>query len=147
MVRKWKVRQMDAGDVGEVLAIQRASQEAAQWNAADYEQAEARDTHCWVAEEGGRIGGFLSGRAAHDQFEILNLAVRADSRRQGVATLLLNEALSFARGSTREVFLEVRASNPARDFYRGHGFAERGRRARYYANPAEDALILSRRVG
>jgi ribosomal-protein-alanine N-acetyltransferase len=42
-----------------------------------------------------------------------------------------------------EVILEVRASNAAAvGFYRALGFAENGRRARYYADPEEDALLM-----
>jgi ribosomal-protein-alanine N-acetyltransferase len=142
-----RIRALAPGDAADVLAIQQASPEAAQWSAADYEQPASRDMICIVAEMAGSVGGFLAGRVAHDQFEILNLAVRPDWRRQGVATLLLNEALQLAAPATHDVFLEVRESNNvARQFYARHGFSQAGRRARYYAHPAEDAIILSRKV-
>jgi ribosomal protein S18 acetylase RimI-like enzyme len=44
----------------------------------------------------------------------------------------------------REVLLEVRASNQrARDFYRSLGWNETGIRPRYYADPEEDAVLMS----
>ena len=47
-----------------------------------------------------------------------------------------------------EVLLEVRASNQqATAFYRALGFAESGRRLRYYADPVEDAVLMSLRLG
>ena len=44
---------------------------------------------------------------------------------------------------SRCLTLEVRASNtPAQALYEKLGFAQVGRRPKYYQNPREDALIL-----
>jgi ribosomal protein S18 acetylase RimI-like enzyme len=44
----------------------------------------------------------------------------------------------------REFILEVRASNQrALGFYRSLGWSETGRRPRYYADPEEDAVLMS----
>jgi ribosomal-protein-alanine N-acetyltransferase len=44
----------------------------------------------------------------------------------------------------REVLLEVRSSNQrALGFYRSLGWSETGRRPRYYADPEEDAVLMS----
>ena len=142
----WRVRALKASDVGAVLAIQRASPEAAVWSEADYELAAGQESYAIVTEGQGGIGGFLVARAAAEELEILNMAVQPDLRRQGVASLLLADALDFGRvsGATR-AFLEVRESNRgAIAFYEGHGFAVCGRRARYYSQPVEDGLILAR---
>lgn len=142
----WRVRAMLPNDVTAVLAVQAASPEAAVWNAADYERAAGQQSCAIVAEGQGGIAGFLVARAAADELEILNMAVRPDLRRQGIASLLLAGALDFGRasGATR-VFLEVRESNPgAVAFYERQGFAACGRRARYYSQPVEDALVLAR---
>ena len=66
-------------------------------------------------------------------------------RRRGVGTLLLSELLAWAETARAEkIYLEVRASNQAaRSFYQRHGFAETGRRPRYYPAPVEDALLLA----
>ena len=51
-----------------------------------------------------------------------------------------------ARG-VRTVYLEVRASNAAaRRLYEALGFAEVGRRSRYYRRPVEDAVVLSAKL-
>jgi ribosomal-protein-alanine N-acetyltransferase len=79
-----------------------------------------------------------------DELHINNLAVLPEWRRRGVASALLRHVLAegAAGGATRAT-LEVRASNvPAIALYEGFGFVTRGRRPRYYTNPAEDALIL-----
>jgi len=42
----------------------------------------------------------------------------------------------------------VRASNQnALGFYRSFGFSESGRRSRYYADPEEDAVLMSLKLG
>ncbi len=144
----WQVRALEPRDLPQVVSIQQACPEAAQWSAADYEPAAGRGVYCLIADQQGRIGGFLAGRVAHDQFEILNLAVREECRRAGIATQLLNQALGYAAAKARQAFLEVRPSNrAARQFYARHGFVQAGRRRAYYANPVEDALILARGLG
>lgn len=139
---------MQPGDVAAVVAIQQASPEAAGWSPADYEQAAKEQACVTVAEGPGGIIGFLVARAVADELEILNMAVRPEFRRQGVASRLLADALEFGRtaGATR-AFLEVRESNcGARGFYERHGFAVCGRRTRYYSEPVEDALVLARHL-
>ncbi len=54
--------------------------------------------------------------------------------------MLLAEA---SRRRVREVFLEVRADNPvAQALYASEGFAELGRRPRYYQPDGVDALVM-----
>lgn len=135
---------MESRDVGSVLAIQIASPEAAQWIAADYDVANRPATSAWIAERSSQTLGFIVLRHVADEVEILNIAVRPDSRRQGVASELLNIALQQgAQNGARKVYLEVRASNTsAIRFYERHSFRPSGRRACYYSSPAEDAVIL-----
>ncbi|MCQ4162409.1 ribosomal protein S18-alanine N-acetyltransferase [Roseomonas sp. GC11] len=101
-----------------------------------------------VAEAGsaevGGAAGFILLRVAADEAEVLTLAVHPAARRQGFAQALLETGLAAAaaRGAAR-VFLEVAVANAAaRALYAGAGFAEAGRRRRYYADGG-DALVLS----
>ena len=140
-----KVRQFAAGDLDAVVSIQARSPEAARWLRADYQRAIGRDFAGWVAESEAGVVGFLIARRVTDEMEILNLAVAAEARRRGAGSSLLKEALAWGkRAGARRVFLEVRESNGgAIEFYRQNGFAEAGRRARYYTDPIEDALVLA----
>ena len=97
-----------------------------------------------VAELDGSVAGILVGRAAADEFEILNLAVGKEWRRRGMGARLVEAALDRARSTgTKQVYLEVRASNrPAIALYEGIGFRECGRRPNYYRDPDEDAVLL-----
>lgn len=138
------IRKLAASDVPAVLAILLESPEAAAWSQESLLQVASGDPAARVAEMNGIPIGFLIGRIAADEFEILNMAVSRGHRRSGIASKLLQSALKFSRtaGCVR-VYLEVRASNkPAIALYARHGFAECGRRAKYYKDPVEDALLL-----
>lgn len=141
------VRRMCATDVSRVHAILKESPEASMWSRESLLETIALG-FAWVAErEAGIAGsaiGFVVGRLVADELEILNLAVGKAFRRQGIATQLVGVALSDARAArVRQTFLEVRASNGgAIALYARLGFRVCGRRAKYYREPVEDALLL-----
>jgi [ribosomal protein S18]-alanine N-acetyltransferase len=95
----------------------------------------------------GPVGAF-SGEVVVDELQIDNLAVAGQWRRQGIGRTLLRSALSHASGlGARVATLEVRAANaPARAIYEKEGFTPVGLRKRYYADPPDDALLLSREI-
>jgi ribosomal-protein-alanine N-acetyltransferase len=139
---------MLARDVDAVLTIQAACPEIAQWSAWDYESVARGEMMGWVADDERGIAGFLVARKLVGETEILNFAVRADIRRQGTGTALLEQTLAWSKSiGAKTVILEVRASNMAAiRFYERHGFVVTGKRPRYYTVPVEDALLLSRRL-
>jgi ribosomal-protein-alanine N-acetyltransferase len=138
-------RPIEDRDVEHVLTIQWASPEIAQWTLRDYSRVAAGEMRGWVAEENATVIGFLVARRVLSDLEILNLAVRPDTRRCGVGALLVREVLAWGKTiGAEKVLLEVRASNlAALHFYECHGFRATGRRPRYYASPIEDALLLT----
>ena len=76
--------------------------------------------------------------------DMMNLAVAPSHRRQGIGMALVTALVAAlqAREAT-SLTLEVRASNEAAiGLYQQAGFAQVGRRPRYYTKPTEDALIL-----
>ena len=81
-----------------------------------------------------------------DECHVLNVAVHPDSRRLGIGTVLISEAIAEARSSgVGMVTLEVRRSNlAARQLYRKLEFEERRLRRHYYG-PGEDAIIMELR--
>lgn len=140
------VRLLAARDITAVLEIQTNSPAAAQWSQSAYENLHSAGEQAWIAEQEGCVTGFFVARALVGEMEILNLAVAPSARRKGVGRALFGAALSWAtsQGATR-IFLEVRASNTSAIlFYRQEGFRKSGVRNRYYSDPPEDALILSR---
>lgn len=94
--------------------------------------------------EAGVVAGFCSFWLVFDELHINNLAIRPEFRRRGLATALLEHAMTTAaaRGGRRAT-LEVRRSNAAAQrIYQRLGFEVAGVRRHYYENPTEDALIL-----
>ena len=80
-----------------------------------------------------------------DCAEIIDLRVREDERRAGVATRLLRASFNALDG-VDTVTLEVRAGNTAaRALYERMGFQIVGHRAEYYSTSQgrEDALLMS----
>jgi ribosomal-protein-alanine N-acetyltransferase len=88
--------------------------------------------------------GFCVWQEVADEAHVHNVAVAPDHRDRGLGRRLLTVCLGLAasRGA-RRAFLDVREGNaPARALYARLGFRETGRRARYYTEPVEDALLL-----
>jgi len=91
--------------------------------------------------------GFVLGRIAADEAEILTLGVAPWARRIGIGRRMVEGLVRAAkRAEARRLHLEVAEDNqPARALYRRLGFAEVGRRKAYYARggrPPGDALLL-----
>ncbi len=146
------VRPMAASDVAAAFALASRSPETARWPQADYSRAVGGDWDGWVAvresQPAENIAGFLIARRMADEMEILNLAIEPAQHRRGLASRLLEAAVELGRArGARRVFLEVRPSNAAAiAFYQRHGFVRTAQRPRYYAEPPEDAWVLSRKL-
>jgi [ribosomal protein S18]-alanine N-acetyltransferase len=139
------IRRLMTSDVPAISAILQESPEATAWSEESLLRLALAGSAAWVAALHGAVAGCLIGRVAADEFEILNMAVSRKHRRSGIGSKLLETAMEFSRmAGCARAYLEVRVSNgPALALYTRHGFAECGRRVRYYRDPAEDAVLLS----
>lgn len=91
-----------------------------------------------------RLLGYICYWVVFDELRLMNLAVRPDCRRQGIASHLVRHAVEegAALGATRAL-LEVRAGNHlGQKLYQNLGFRPYGRRRSYYTNPNEDAILM-----
>ena len=148
-MKEGRIRPMTQGDVGEVLAIDRAVF-SMPWSEESFRTYLHRPEAIFlVAEEPGRITGYASVLVAADQGDIANVAVRAEYRRKKIGSALVEELIRRAKErGVRSLFLEVRKSNTAAiALYTGFGFAPVGERKRYYHDPVEDAVIMCREEG
>jgi [ribosomal protein S18]-alanine N-acetyltransferase len=150
-----KIRQMVAGDLVAVMAIERKADTAPHWKASDYlplfqvDEASPFKRNAMVVEVANELAGFaivrLVGRLGAAEAELESIVIAADWRGRGMGSLLLSESAREARklGAIR-MDLEVRASNAAAiRLYRGAGFLETGNRRAYYRDPEEDAVLMS----
>ena len=100
---------------------------------------------CLAAFEDYKIIGYLFAYDLGPEIQILNIAVKKSERRRHVAAAMFEAILNYAKtGKTEELTLEVRESNAgAAAFYKKLGFEIDGVRKNYYANPKEDAVLMS----
>jgi [ribosomal protein S18]-alanine N-acetyltransferase len=101
------------------------------------------------ALNGRQLAGYVAARLGAGEVHVNNIGVRDEARRLGLGSALLGLALDVAaeRGAG-EAVLEVRAGNlPAQALYRRLGFEVVGQRRRYYREPVEDALVMTKRLG
>ena len=139
------IRKASLEDLPAILAIERACATAGHWAESDYQEA-IQQPHrlTLVAEEAGKVLGFLIASTATDEWELENIAVDPVARRRGVGRALLTALINHARrGNASEIRQEVRASSfPAHQLGQSVGFVQEGRRKNYYHDPLEDALLF-----
>lgn len=86
-----------------------------------------------LARSGDGIRGFSAARVAGGESELLLLAVDPAASGQGVGRLLVADWRQWAaEQGASDLFLEMRADNPALGLYNSCGFSECGRRPAYY---------------
>ena len=92
-----------------------------------------------------KIVGFAGIKIVIDEADIMNIAVKKDYRRQGIATLLLNHILNICKEKgIKMINLEVNEENfSAISLYQKLGFEECGRRKQYYDNKY-DAILMKK---
>jgi [ribosomal protein S18]-alanine N-acetyltransferase len=153
------IRRATAADLPAIRTLEQLAATAAHWSAAEYEtlfQPDAIARLVLVAlpeeprqlaqpgEEARQLRGFLVARCTLDEWEIENVVVAEQWRRNGLGAALVRQLLQeAAAGGANSVLLEVRESNlQARQLYASTGFVVVGRRPGYYQGPEEDALLL-----
>jgi len=142
------IRAAVPADIPQIMALAAQSETAAHWSTREYEALFALDAPrriAFIAEQRPQaITGFVIARCGPDEWEIENLVVDPEVRRQGIAQSLVEAILGEARScGIAAVLLEVRESNTAaRALYGKLGFKEEGGRSRYYSQPEEDAVLF-----
>lgn len=107
------------------------------------------NTICIAAEKAGRLVGYMLVYETAGEAEIARIAVDKEMRRQGAGGHMMLELENICEErKIRKLLLDVRESNmEARSFYEDEGFTEDGIRQKFYTNPEEDAVLMSRELG
>lgn len=142
------IRRMTLADVGSVIELAGSLREAPDWPPSAYATALDRDAvpHriTLVAETRQTLVGFIIAVLVTPEAELELVAVDPAFQRRGIGRQLMQRLCDELETSDiTEVTLEVRASNEsAKALYTSLGFSVSGLRARYYADPIEDAIQM-----
>jgi ribosomal-protein-alanine acetyltransferase len=155
LVSRALVRRMRLQDLESVMAIAHSLEGAPQWPRAAYltalnpQSMPRRIALVAENEVTGAVVGFTVAGLVAPQAELETIAVSAEAQRHGIGGKLLSTMIEEMKAAAASEFvLEVRASNDgAIAFYRSLSWQENGRRRRYYADPEEDAVLMSRELG
>lgn len=144
-----RVGRLREADLDAVLAIERVSFPTA-WTRDNflYELRDNRFARNLALRTDGTLGGYACLWVLEEELKINNIALRPDLRGTGLGHVLLRACLEvgLAEGCA-EATLEVRPSNlVARRLYERYGFRETGRRAGYYQDTREDAVLMVARL-
>lgn len=145
----WQLRTATLDDHAAIMELETSTFGTDAWSAESM-RAELANPHAryLVASplgESNVVGyaGLLAPRRS-EQADIQTIAVAPAARRGGLGRALMNALISEAKGrGAREVFLEVRADNPAaRRLYDDLGFEPLGVRKGYYQPDNVDAIVM-----
>ncbi len=119
------------------------------WSQAIYDKAllsASKKNNVWVAEETGRIMGFLLADKEFGKGYIDTVDVSPKARGRGVATKLIGmyETAAKKRGLT-EIKLEVSTENPAQVLYFNLGYRVTAFRRHYY-KLHKHALTMGKKI-
>ena len=143
-LRDIRIEPMGLGDLEEVLRLEREAFKSPWTRGMFLAELEAPEGRYLVARKEGELVGYGGIRVFLDEAHLMTLAVREETRRRGLGTLLLARLVrEAARMGARFMTLEVRRSNlPAISLYRKFGFRVTGVRRGYYRDSGEDALVM-----
>lgn len=106
------------------------------------ESIENENTILYIAELDGKTAGYMGVQIFSGEGYVTNVATLKEFRRMGVAKALIKEVM---KNEMEFLTLEVRQSNiPAISLYKSLGFVEVGKRPRFYREPTEDAVLMTR---
>ena len=147
-MNKLIIRDMQEDDIPAILEIEQISF-STPWSKQSFLN-EMYNKHAFskVAVFEENVIGYICANYLLHESHILNLAVHPAFRKQGFATILMNEAIrELKKKGCIFMYLKVRVSNTsAQKFYGFFGFKVESIRKKYYGNPDEDALLMMGRL-
>jgi ribosomal-protein-alanine N-acetyltransferase len=136
------IRPITPADFRELLEIEAQAAPKSEYDFWEFSNLYARYRKTFLVAESDQIDGYI---VFSPKGHIISMVVRPLSRRRGIGTQLISEALNTCVG--KRLHLEVRVSNVvAQKFYRDLGFRTRERRKRYY-HDGEDAIVMQLPAG
>lgn len=105
------------------------------------------NAYFYTAVSGDNVLGYIGTYIVADESYVTNVAVTESARGRGIGKALVMRALENSKGNGASFLsLEVRLSNtPAISLYKSCGFESDGIRPKFYRDPEDDALIMTKR--
>jgi ribosomal-protein-alanine N-acetyltransferase len=143
------IREMLDKDVPMIAELEKISYSMPWSETSFYSEVYNRCSITRVAEDDGRLVGYICVKQVADECHLLNMTVHPDYRQRGIATTLYTDVLKDVKeGGCRFMFLEVRESNSsAIKLYEKFNFRTIGIRRNYYIRPEENAVIMMLELG
>jgi [ribosomal protein S18]-alanine N-acetyltransferase len=142
-----QLRPMGEDDLRAVMVLEEDLFAPDTWTASMYrDELRHPDTrHYLVAENSSGVIGWAGLIAYDEEAHVSTIGVARDRQGEGIGARLLDALLVEADRRSPVVLLEVRADNDrAIGLYERRGFAEIGRRRRYYQPSGTDAVVMKR---
>lgn len=138
------IRRAEPGDAA-ALARLEAECFSDPWSEANLTESLSDPLYTFFVAEEEEVLGYIGAFTVAGEIQITNVAVSASARRRGLGGGLLDALITLGRQRGDALLtLEVRASNEnAQSLYRSRGFAEVGRRKRFYSHPVEDGILMT----
>lgn len=115
------------------------------WSENAISESMSAGTHFYVIRKNDIVAGYMGLSKISGEGYVTNIAILPEYRRQGLGRLLLQHVIEDSKSDLEFISLEVRESNlPAISLYTSFGFEKAGLRKRFYTNPLEDAIIMTK---
>lgn len=116
------------------------------WSENSIKESMLAGTVFYVACFGDKIAGYMGLSKIAGEGYVTNIAVLPEYRRKGIGKRMLKYVINDCENQLEFISLEVRVSNgSAISLYEKFGFERVGLRKRFYTNPTEDAIIMTKK--
>ncbi len=139
-----KIAPATVNDVTAIANIEKKSF-STPWSEKAIRESMDAGTVFYVARLNDNIVGYMGLSKVVGEGYVTNVAVLPEYRRLGIGKKILHYVIDSSKSELEFISLEVRASNTAAiSLYEKFEFERVGLRKRFYENPQEDAIIMTK---
>ena len=140
------IRTLNEDDIDGILAVERGCF-SSPWDKSVILGTISQSSYLYFgALDGDMLCGYASVTLVADECYVNRIAVLERCRKRGIADEIMKNIIAFCESvSAMFLSLEVRSKNVAAiALYEKHGLKQEGLRRKFYREPDDDALIMTR---
>jgi len=149
MMQKADIRPASSADVKDLCLIDDVSfPDDEKWSEASFAGSIDSENETVLAAadpQSGKVIGYAAFSYIFDEANLNKIAVLPEYRSSGTGKMLLDEMERVLPAEVTVCNLEVREHSRAVDFYLRSGYEKVGKRKRFYRDPDEDAVLMTKR--